>query len=52
MALDVATIKQDFPIFEQMIDGKPLIYLDSANSTQKPRFVIDAIAERMKAAAE
>ena len=25
MALDVATIKQDFPIFEQMIDGKPLI---------------------------
>jgi cysteine desulfurase/selenocysteine lyase len=48
MALDAATIKQDFPIFEQMIDGKPLVYLDSANSTQKPRQVIDAMADFMR----
>ncbi|MGE0309903.1 MAG: aminotransferase class V-fold PLP-dependent enzyme, partial [Acidimicrobiia bacterium] len=41
--LDVARVRKDFPIFEREINGKPLVYLDSANSTQKPRAVIDAM---------
>ena len=32
-------IKSQFPIFKQKIKGKPLIYLDSANSSQKPKTV-------------
>lgn len=36
--------KQDFPILSQMVHGKPLVYLDSASSSQKPECVIDAIA--------
>nr|WP_010597205.1 hypothetical protein [Rickettsiella massiliensis] len=40
---DVATIKKDFPIFEQKIHGKELIYLDNAASTQKPNTVIQRI---------
>ena len=44
MALDAATVKRDFPIFDRLVDGKPIVYLDSANSTQKPRQVIDAIS--------
>lgn len=35
--------KQDFPIFLQQIHGKPLVYLDSSASSQKPQCVIDAI---------
>ena len=37
-------IKSQFPIFKQKIKGKPLIYLDSANSSQKPKTVIDEIS--------
>jgi len=37
--------KQDFPILQQTNRGKPLVYLDSASSTQKPRQVIEAIAQ-------
>ena len=36
-------VKQDFPILNQMIHGKPLIYLDSAASSQKPQCVMDAL---------
>ncbi len=36
--------KKDFPILEQTINGKPLVYLDSGSSSQKPACVIDAIA--------
>jgi cysteine desulfurase / selenocysteine lyase len=36
-------IRQDFPIFQQPVQGKPLIYLDNAATTQKPRAVMDAI---------
>src|SRR5581483_8253357 len=43
--LDARAIRADFPIFEQRIHGKPLAYLDSANSSQKPRQVIDAMSE-------
>ncbi|HEY6017195.1 MAG TPA: aminotransferase class V-fold PLP-dependent enzyme, partial [Gaiellaceae bacterium] len=42
-ALDAHRLRADFPIFEQTFHGKPLAYLDSANSSQKPRQVLDAI---------
>ncbi|HET7045408.1 MAG TPA: cysteine desulfurase [Gaiellaceae bacterium] len=41
--LDAARIRADFPIFEQTSYGKPLAYLDSANSSQKPRQVLEAM---------
>jgi cysteine desulfurase / selenocysteine lyase len=41
--LDVDRIKADFPIFERRVNGKPLVYLDSASSSQKPRAVLDAM---------
>ena len=44
-ALDAQKLRADFPIFEQKIHGKPLAYLDSAASSQKPRQVLDAIRE-------
>jgi len=43
--LDARALRADFPIFEQTIHGKPLAYLDSANSSQKPRQVLDAMTE-------
>jgi cysteine desulfurase / selenocysteine lyase len=42
-ALDVKTLKKDFPILERTMHGMPLVYLDSASSSQKPRSVLDAI---------
>jgi len=43
-ALDVVAIKKDFPILEiEVHDGKRLVYLDSASSSQKPRVVLDAM---------
>ena len=41
--LDARKLREDFPIFEQTIHGKPLAYLDSAVSSQKPRQVLDAM---------
>ena len=38
-------IKDQFPIFNNKIKGKKLIYLDSANSSQKPQTVIDSISD-------
>ncbi len=38
-------IKAEFPIFKQKINNKPLVYLDSANSSQKPKTVIDRISK-------
>jgi cysteine desulfurase / selenocysteine lyase len=40
---DVAKIREDFPILRELIHGKPLVYLDNANTTQKPRQVLDAL---------
>ncbi|MBI2622330.1 aminotransferase class V-fold PLP-dependent enzyme, partial [Candidatus Microgenomates bacterium] len=40
--------KQDFPIFKRKINGKPLVYLDSASTSQKPQAVIDAISNFYK----
>ena len=42
--MEFNNIKSQFPIFKQKIKGKPLIYLDSANSSQKPKTVIDEIS--------
>ncbi|HEX6031456.1 MAG TPA: cysteine desulfurase [Tepidiformaceae bacterium] len=41
--LDVARIREDFPILKQEVHGRPLVYLDNAATTQKPRQVIDAL---------
>ncbi len=38
-----ATIRDDFPILRQRVNGKPLVYLDSAATSQKPRQVIEAL---------
>jgi cysteine desulfurase / selenocysteine lyase len=43
-ALDVETIRADFPALQQLVHGRPLVYLDNAATTQKPRAVIDAVA--------
>ncbi|MCS7033565.1 MAG: SufS family cysteine desulfurase [Phycisphaerae bacterium] len=42
--LNPERVRRDFPILQQSVHGKPLIYLDNAASTQKPRAVIDAIS--------
>ena len=43
--LDVARVRKDFPILERTVEGKPLVYLDSAATSQKPNRVIDAEAD-------
>jgi cysteine desulfurase/selenocysteine lyase len=43
--MDPTEIRKDFPILSRTMAGKPLIYLDSANTSQKPRQVIDTIRE-------
>jgi cysteine desulfurase/selenocysteine lyase len=45
---DVARIRADFPILSQTVRGKPLVFLDSAASAQKPRVVIDAMVQAME----
>jgi cysteine desulfurase/selenocysteine lyase len=40
---DVARVREDFPILRQQVHGHPLVYLDNANTTQKPRAVLDAL---------
>lgn len=42
-ALDVARVRDDFPILAREVRGKPLVYLDNAATSQKPRAVIDAV---------
>ena len=43
MTLDVEAVRKDFPILAREIHGHPLVYLDSANSAQKPQQVLDAM---------
>src|SRR5207237_1747753 len=43
--LDVARIRKDFPILAKTVRGKPLLYLDNAATSQKPRQVIDAMSQ-------
>ncbi len=44
MTYDVEAIRADFPILSRRVGERPLVYLDSANTSQKPRQVVDAIA--------
>ena len=48
VVLDVARIREDFPILRQTVRGLPLVFLDSAASAQKPRAVIDAMSGAME----
>jgi len=43
--LDAERLRADFPYLEELLNGKPVAYLDSASSTQKPRQVLDAMRE-------
>jgi cysteine desulfurase/selenocysteine lyase len=43
--LDAQKLRADFPVFDELFNGKPVAYLDSASSTQKPRQVLDAMRE-------
>ena len=45
MTFDVAAIRNDFPILSREINGHPLVYLDSANTSQKPAQVLDVMRE-------
>ena len=45
MSLDISKIREDFPILNRTIDGKPLVYLDSAATSQTPRCVVDSIVD-------
>ena len=47
-SLDVAALKQQFPVLQREINGQPLVYLDSANTSQKPQVVIDAMSTFME----
>ena len=42
--MNIKNIKSEFPIFKQKVNGKPLVYLDSANSSQKPKAVINRLS--------
>jgi len=44
-AFDVNRVRDDFPVLHQQVYGKPLVYLDNAATTQKPRAVIDAVRQ-------
>lgn len=45
MAFDVEKIRKDFPILEQRVNNKPLVYLDSAATSQRPLCVVDKMSE-------
>ena len=48
MPFDAEAARADFPILQRQVHGKPLVYLDSAASAQKPRAVIDAMSQAME----
>ena len=48
MSLNGASVRKDFPIFERDLNGRRVVYLDSAASSQKPRVVIDAMTRFME----
>ncbi len=50
-AIDVGEIRRAFPAMTRTVHDKPLVYLDSASTTQKPRAVIDAVVRAMEATA-
>ena len=42
-SIDWARVREDFPVLKRQVHGKPLVYLDSANTGQKPAVVIDTV---------
>ncbi|ACG78128.1 aminotransferase, class V [Phenylobacterium zucineum HLK1] len=48
MAFDAEQVRAEFPILQRQVHGKPLVYLDSAASAQKPRAVIEAMTRAME----
>lgn len=48
MATDTARLRRDFPLLSTRMNGHPLVYLDNAATTQKPRSVIDALSNHYK----
>lgn len=49
MSFDITSLRNDFPILSTLVGNKPLVYLDNAATTQKPKVVIDAIEYYYKA---
>ncbi|MFM7819889.1 MAG: aminotransferase class V-fold PLP-dependent enzyme [Actinomycetota bacterium] len=47
-SIDAEKIRRDFPVVTSSINGKPMVYLDSANTSQKPVAVIDAMTAFMR----
>lgn len=45
MSYDLEQIRQDFPILQRQVYGRPLVYLDNGATTQKPRYVVEAMTE-------
>jgi cysteine desulfurase/selenocysteine lyase len=45
MSFDAEVVRREFPTLDQTVHGKPLVYLDSAATSQKPRVVIDALSD-------
>jgi len=45
ISVDWARVRADFPVLDRQVHGKPLVYLDSANTAQKPRQVIDSVGD-------
>jgi cysteine desulfurase/selenocysteine lyase len=50
MSVDWAAVRADFPVLRREIDGSPIVYLDSANTSQKPTQVIDAMDDFVRTA--
>ncbi len=48
MAFDVNSVRKDFPILDQQVHDKPLVYLDNGATTQKPLVVIEALSHYYK----
>ncbi|TFG62634.1 MAG: aminotransferase class V-fold PLP-dependent enzyme, partial [Gemmatimonadales bacterium] len=48
LALDVDRVRADFPILSREVHGRPLVYLDSAASSQKPTQVIRAMSDYLE----
>ncbi|GAA2467758.1 cysteine desulfurase [Winogradskya consettensis] len=48
MTLDLVQVRADFPILTREINGHPLVYLDSANTSQKPRQVLEAMQDHQE----
>ena len=45
MALNLENIRAQFPVLHQEVNGRPLVYFDNAATSQKPKMVMDAIAQ-------